>query len=534
MADRFAWLLRPHIVVMLALFVGAAWAGTLILPGESERVAMLERDGKNRRALELLEGRGQDRSQSQRATYQREQLYAHFGNLAKARLMIEKLAAERPADHVLQMRLARFYRQTQDREAYLATLSRLVSRRYSEAICGELIAQLRLVGQYVREREAIERCRLKGYRRVEDLVRLAELEWADGDQAKAALLLRKLDDAGRLAAVQGRMLLASYLIDGKAAQEAERRSIAWMRASRSDMEFALGFIEFLARRGAYDIGISIAREAGEPGDAISLSVADLLLERDESEAARAYLRGWLEQARLDTAKTGHGEEVTSRFIGLALDAEAPQLALDGAQRYGLKRLPERQLVALAEALGAEGRRTEFELIRSALASDVLISHPLLAAMVELNRGESTASQQLVASVPFDELERWRLALWARLMRETGRADIADRKLGALGQAVAAAPQRYVARTARTARIVERRRAASATQAGAAAVGISTSSIEASAQPPRRRTFSRLKRTTKFSRLRNADRKRRRVVVSRAALPRPSPAVAPAPSALAPW
>ena len=90
---------------------------------------------------------------------------------AAATVLGELLAAARPRDLVLQRRLVSFYRDTQDSDAYLSALSRLLTRRYSEANCRELISGLRLIGHYAREREAIERCRLKGYRRTEDIVR---------------------------------------------------------------------------------------------------------------------------------------------------------------------------------------------------------------------------------------------------------------------------------------------------------------------------------------------------------------------------
>ena len=48
---------KPHLVIMVTLFAGAAVVGVLLLPGENERVAMLERDGSNRAALALLEAR---------------------------------------------------------------------------------------------------------------------------------------------------------------------------------------------------------------------------------------------------------------------------------------------------------------------------------------------------------------------------------------------------------------------------------------------------------------------------------------------
>lgn len=431
MASRLLPFVKPHMLVMMVLFAGAAVSGVLLLPGDAERVAMLERDGDNGRALALLEQRYAAGDRSQRSLYQLEQLYQHFGNLGKARLMLEQLAQSRPRDQVLQRRLVKFYRDTQDADAYLSALSRLVSRRYSENACRELIAQLRLVGQFAREREAIERCRVKGYRVAGDIVRLAELEAVSGDRQKATALLRNVDDIKGLHAPRERLLLASLLADGRATDEVARRGVKWVQAGRDDA-FVEQLMALLSERKAHDAAIAIAREAGEPGDALSLSVAELMLDRDQTSAARAYLRGWLEKS--DMAQSGGDAGLISRFITTALDAEDPEAALVAARRFGMQRLPEADLVRIAEALGATGRREDFETVRAALSADTLVAHPLLSAMVELHKGETASTRDILGRISSEALDTWRLALWARLMRETGRGADADARLRALGVA----------------------------------------------------------------------------------------------------
>lgn len=514
MARALAFLIRPHVLVMLALFVGAAVAGLLILPGEVERVAMLERDGQNERARQMLEQREAAGRSTQRSLYQLEQLYGHFGDLPKARATLERLAAARPRDIVLQRRLARYYRDTQDMDAYLATLSRLVARRYSEPICRELIAQLRYVGQFARERETIERCRLRGYRRVEDLVRLAELEAADGDGKRAASLMRALDDANRLATPEARLSLASMLLDTDEAAELERRAVAWI-VDQADGAVALPLIDLLARRGREDTGIEIARKAGKPGDALSLTVAELMVARDQTTAAADYLRGWLGQAKdLD-------DELAGRAVAIALDAEQPELAMDVARRHGLKRLPEAQVVAIAEALGAQGKPGASEVVRDALSADTLVAHPLLAAMVELNRGEAAATRELLAKVPTDGLAAWRLALWARLMRETGRGAIAAARLREAGVDQRAARTRSVLRR-RSARLLRQRRVRPRP-----GVELVTSSITDQATGLKKpRSSSRAQ--AKLKRLKSVRALTARRKPVRKGAPRPSPVARPSP------
>ncbi|MCB1505069.1 MAG: hypothetical protein KDJ47_08845 [Hyphomicrobiaceae bacterium] len=423
MINHMRTLLKPHLLVMFVLFAGAAAAGHMLLPGAAERVAMLERDGDNGRALALLEHQFASGDRSQQTLYQMEQLYQFFGDLAKARVMLEQLAHSRPRDQVLQRRLVKFYRDTQDSEAYLDALSRLVSRRYSEPACRELISQLRLLGQYAREREAIERCRVRGYRLEGDILRLAELEAVTGDKPKATALLRNVDDIKGLHAPRERLLLTSLLLDAHAGKEVGRRAVKWLGRENDDT-FSEALMAYLGSRNAHDTAIAIARAAGKPGEALSLSVAELMLDRDQTSAARAYLRGWIESAEIKD------QNLASRFIDDALDAEDPELALLAARRFGMQKLPENDLVKIAEALGATGRRDDFEVVHAALSHETLVAHPLLSAMVELNRGATDTTRNILGNVSSEALDTWRLALWARLMRETGRGADADARLRA--------------------------------------------------------------------------------------------------------
>ena len=174
------------------------------------------------------------------------------------------------------------------------------------------------------------------------------------------------------------------------------------------------------------MAIELAKETSVQGDAISLTVAEIMLDRGETIAARAFLKGWAQSAKdpaLDTA---------SRFIDSTLDAEDAEQAFAFATRFGLARLPQSQLVALAEALSVVGKRQDFDAVRATLTRDTLAVNPLLGAAEELDRGQQAASRELLAKVEPDKLDVWRLTLWARLMRETGRGAEADSTLQSLG------------------------------------------------------------------------------------------------------
>lgn len=404
--------LRAHHIILTALFVIAAAIGILILPGERERVAMLERDGKMREALSILERRFAAGDRSSTTIYQMQEMFLHFGDLKRSREMLELMAAKRPRDSDVRRRLASFYKQTQDDTAYVKALEARIDLRYMAATCSELVALLRQRGDYPAEQRALLGCRQKGYRQTEDMVRLATLLASGGDFAQASQLLKSVDDVRRLRTDRDRQELFALLIESDQPREAQRRAVRWLKGSKSD-DFALQLVDMLAVANRADDAIQLASEAGEPGSSLSLAVAELMLDRNELTAAESFLRGWLGESKLD--RSG----LASRFVAAALDAENPLLAYQGATKYGLDKLEGADLVALAEALGAIGLQIEFDTVRKAVSSELLTQNPLLGAAVQLSSGSTDQSRALLNQVRVDQLDEWRLALWARLSEQTG-------------------------------------------------------------------------------------------------------------------
>ncbi len=420
------WWLMPHTLIMGLVFAGALAAGYYVLPGSHERIAALERDGQFSEALRILEQRFERGDRSQQTLFQLQRLYQHFGELGNAKRTFEMLAKERPRDVRVQRQLAQFYKETQNEAGYLASLHSQLSLRYSEPICRELVGIYRRNGDFQSEQATIESCRARGYRRTGDIIRLAYLVAADGELSRASELLRTVDDRRRLKTDRDRLMLFTSLLEANKADEAQKRALRWIKASRDDA-LTLLLIDNLAKENRYDLAIGLAREAGVPGDSISLAVAELMLDRNETTAARIYLKGWLDVAQV------RDPDVVQRFISAALDAEDPDLAFLGADSHGLARLGQGELAALAEALSALGRVEKFEKVRATLDPTTLRDNPLLAAAIEVNRGAAEPARQLLSQVQVNDLDEWRLALWARLMQTAGRQRVAapsDRNVGA--------------------------------------------------------------------------------------------------------
>ena len=437
-ARRLMPRLEPRSLVMTVLFVGAMALAWLILPGESERIAMLERDGKGREALALLERRFSAGDRNQRTLFQMQLYYETFGDLGRSRGMLELMAELRPRDPQVHRRLAQFYKQTQDVEAELAALRRQIELRYSEPACKELVGLLRQRGQFDEEQAAIQDCRQKGYRRAEDLIRLASLLAVDGDLPQAVSLLRSADDLRRLKAEPERLRLFGALLMLDQPRDALRRAVRWVRGTRNEAFVDL-LVDQLVLAKRDDTALDLVRSVGTAGDPIALTAAELMLNRDEGVAARSYLRGWLDKARLGSPA------VAGRFVRLAIDAGDPENALRGAQRFGLARLPQSDVAALVEALTAADKTAEAEATRAFLRPD---AQPLLRGPGRRLPGSRRAPAEPASTDPARELENWRLSLWTGLMAPpataTGIYTPPDRQR--IGQA--AAKSRLAARVLR--------------------------------------------------------------------------------------
>lgn len=402
--------LRAYHVIFGALFAGALAVGALILPGERERVAMFERDGRMRDALAILERRFAAGDQSSTTVYQLQEIYLHYGDLKRAREMLELMVTLRPRDATAQRRLAGFYKQIQDEPAYIAALRRRLELRYAPSTCTELVGLVRQKGDHDAEIGALQTCWQKGYRQTEDMIRFATLLAERNEGAQAAQVLRTVDDRLRLRSNRERQMLFQLLVETDQPREAQRRAVRWLLGNRNDA-FGLALIDMLAVENRHDDALQLARDAGEPGGSLSLAVAELMLDRAEIQAAQTYLRGWLVDGKLDRP------DIATRFVLAALDADAPMLAFEAATRFGLDKLGSSELVPLAESLGASGRRLEFDTVRQLLPSEVIAENPLLGAAVELNAGGATRSRALLSEVRVDQLDEWRFALWSRLIEQ---------------------------------------------------------------------------------------------------------------------
>jgi tetratricopeptide (TPR) repeat protein len=405
--------IEPHLLIMGVLFVGAIAIGIIVLPGENERIAALERDGQTNQAKSILEARFAAGDRNQRTLFHLQRFYDYYGQTDKSRNILELLAEQRPKDASIQRQLAQLYKSIQDEPAYIRTLRAQLALKYSEPACKELIGLLRRSSDYAGEQKALIDCRERGYRRPDDLIRLAFLEASDGKMASAAQILRAVDDRRWLRLSRERQLLFSALLESQQLNEALRRAVRWLKG-QPDAEMAIDLVYKLVEVNRNDMALQLARDVGEPGDSVTLAVGEIMVDQVQYGAARAFLTGWLEQNKTMNL------ELATRFINAAIDAEDPLLALRGGERFGLKKLEEAEVVGLAEVLSVTSYGADFDRVRLAVDADTLARNPMLSAGVELRQGRTEMARAYLVRVRVDQLSARRIILFSQLVEQAGR------------------------------------------------------------------------------------------------------------------
>ncbi len=408
-----AWLVRPHVALMTLIFITALVVGWFVLPGEDERIDALERDGQASRALELLEGRFGRGDRRQRTLVQLQRFYEANGDTHKLRQVLELLAEQRPRDLFVYRQLAQLYRQLQDEPSQIRALKAQLAIRYSDPVCQRLIGLLRHNGDFADEQATLIQCRAAGYRKPAELVRLAFLVAADGKIAEAAQIMAAVDDRRWLRDGRDRLMLFETLVDVNRPEEALRRGTRWLKG-QPDEELALDFVARFVQINRNDLALQLARDVGNPGDAVILAVGEILVEQTQLSAARSFLAGWLEGAKPMTAETA------TRFITAAIDAGDPVLALRAAERHGIDKLRQEDLAELAENLAAAGNADAFDRIVKELQPATIVAHALVAAAIEIRQGRMEPARQILTNIRTDELDERRLLAFERIVDQLGR------------------------------------------------------------------------------------------------------------------
>ncbi len=215
---------RPLTFAILGLAVGAGLSALVLMPGELERVTMLERDGEIEAAARLanaLYDRGDRRNALLGRVFE---LNHAVGNAARADRALREYLAGSPTSARTLRKAAEFFELEQDIDGAIAAWNQLLKLVPTEAVVDKLARLYRLHGRFDDERQLLiaHRGRLDG----ELLTRLGGLLGQKGEVLEAIAALRLADDTQPQQFELYGGLLFDLLMRAGAAGEAARRPSA--------------------------------------------------------------------------------------------------------------------------------------------------------------------------------------------------------------------------------------------------------------------------------------------------------------------
>jgi tetratricopeptide (TPR) repeat protein len=391
---------RPLSLAILGLVVGAGLGAVILMPGDLERVTMLERDGEIEAAARLanaLYDRGDRRNALLGRVFE---LNHAVGDAARADRALREYLAGSPNSARTLRKAAEFFELEQDLDGAISAWNQLLKLVPTAAVVDKLARLYRLHGRFDDERQLLQahRTRLDG----ELLTRLGGLLGQKGEVLEAIAALRIADDTQPDQFEHYGGLLFDLLMRAGAAGEAARRAQRWASQS-SDIYARIPMVLRLAEDGHSAQAIALAgianAGAGISGDQARHAAVWALMERgylglagdlletlsdaSVTRATRSAIAGYIERAVAE----GRYGDVLARSLRLVT------AATDHQQRNGL---------LIASALFDRWGLPGLGPLRAYLTPERAMLEPLFAAKVALAERQPGLASSYLSEVALAE------------------------------------------------------------------------------------------------------------------------------------
>jgi tetratricopeptide (TPR) repeat protein len=321
----------PYRTLLIAFALAASAAAVLTLPGEREKIALHERDGKISDALGHVSGRLSAGKHDAHLLDAAVRLHLRLGDLDAAVAAAELHAAAFPDNLAAQIRLLDLLRDRGQHERYLALAKRVYDRWQAPQILRDLLDLYRLRQHLDAEVRLLELATGIGQAMAADIERLGMIKAAQGDYAAALQLLNDADGTRDGIDRSARFTLLHLLLEQDRPDEATRRAMKWL-ATNPDDAAAAQFCADLALSGHVARAVTITRQINRPESEIYVACVERVSRRGEAGIAADLLLAWVAENRSASAQT------VDRFVRVALTVGRPDLALafqSGAKSYAL-------------------------------------------------------------------------------------------------------------------------------------------------------------------------------------------------------
>lgn len=328
---------------LAVIAIGALIAAVKLAPGDLERLAMLERDGRHELAMAELQKLYADGQRDPQLILRLYNLQIRFGLVDEARKVLEEFARVRPTDIEAQIGLIRFYQMNQLEAPYAAALRALYERTRSRELLSELLGFYRINGRYRDEEDVLERTAAANRAGPAEFERLGLLATARGDLQLAARALRRADGRVDEPSRSARLGLFRVLVELKELDEAHQRCLAWLRTWR-DPELAVELMETFNQAGRTDLALDIGTRFGGPGNDVTLASAEILNEQGRHDEVLQKLREY------QSVGLPEDRDRAQRFISISASSGGADMALRAARLIGMRKLEGSVILDLLDSL----------------------------------------------------------------------------------------------------------------------------------------------------------------------------------------
>lgn len=404
-----AVLKRPlSLLIAFAAAVGLS-AAVILLPGDLERIAMLERDGETEAAAALanrLYEAGDRRSPLLARVFE---LNHAIGKPRRADEALRLYLAGTPNHRRTLVKAVEFFELEQDLAGTFTVLANLVRVAPASATVDKLARLYRLHGHFEDEERLLLAHRpLLG---AELTARLGALLAQSGRKTEALRVLRAADDAFPEDHELFATLLFDLLIRERAVDEAARRAVRWLTRDPNGQRrvpMVVALVEAGAGAAARTVALAPAGAEPEEAEAPLAAVIWTLARRGHAEAA-----GALVEHLPDCRSSRRAREAAAGYVDFARAMGALTSLLTRIDRLvgGGEEVGRRRGLCLAGILLDRSGLAALAPLRRRLTPDVLAADAMFAAELAMAERQPLAARTHLTAADLPERDEQRAKEW---------------------------------------------------------------------------------------------------------------------------
>lgn len=404
---------RPLIAAVACAVIGLS-AGYVMIPGKSEQLAMLSRDGRPEAALEKADELFDAGNREPAIVMQAFVLNEYAGKYERALKAFHAYFEMLPDDPAAWEKAAAIFDGQGQAELLNTALENIVRLTRNPKAAGRLSGFYRLYGRLDDEFRVLRAVDTKDLASP-DALRLSKLLFNRGQNAEGAAILERLDDAGEALADDGRVQLFIALIEQRKFDAAADRAIKWNMESKN-LPLQDVLTGYLLSAGADKAALRLAVGTQSFTDGREFArLAGLLSGQGRFDLVEQLLGEWLKDAGQMPADQldSYFQDVVSVAGGRGLATKLFNELFLVLDKSGNPKLQASFVRAMYVEFGYAGVAP----FRRALRPEVLRSRPVLAARLMADERNPLAARRFLFSVRLPELSARAQFDWLGLAQE---------------------------------------------------------------------------------------------------------------------